>query len=737
MHASHRRKLYAALFALASVNAAFAQPQEEEELALAYGDRSFVSIATGNLQSLRRAPSVTSVITAEDIRNMGAKDLDEVMESVPGIHVTRSANSYFSMYTIRNIGSNQTTNPEVLILQNGIPTNTLFRGDRGQSIGAPLLENIARIEIIRGPGSALYGADAFSGVINIITKTAESAPGTELGARVGSFNSRNVWMQHGSQHGALDVAAYLQAGHTDGIKEIIRADAATRLNQAFGGTSSLAPGSLNTAADVVDAQADLGYDNWRLRGGYKLRSNSGTGPGTTLALDPTGVQKTEHINADLSWTDAQFARNWGLGFTASYLYHMEDTSYTMYPPGTKLPNVTVNDAAVAALLGVSTGTSVSGLFANGMLGTPARWERHFRTSGYATYTGVADHNVRLGLGHEDLNMYQVRTVKNFWLNTAAGPLLGVPVPTGALIDYSSIQPHLIPHRRFNDYFYAQDEWGFAHDWSLTAGVRRDNYSDFGATTNPRLALVWDADYNLTAKLLYGQAFRAPSVNEQYGVNPAGDGNPDVKPERIETREAALSWQAREDVKFNLNLFQYNIKDAIRPVAKPSGVGLSFQNTGRLHGDGGELDVVWDATRNVLLTANYAWQQSIDDITNADAGYAPHKHVFARTDWRFAENWMLSPQIDWVADRRRAKGDTRAPAPDYTTVDVTVRNTRNAHHNDKWEFAASVRNLFNATVLEPTLYLAPPGNLPTYPTSALPYDLPMAPRSLWLQASYKM
>jgi iron complex outermembrane receptor protein len=308
------------------------------------------------------------------------------------------------------------------------------------------------------------------------------------------------------------------------------------------------------------------------------------------------------------------------------------------------------------------------------------------------------------------------------------------VPTGSVIDYSGIQPHLLPHRRFNNYFYAQDEWSLARDWSFTAGIRNDNFSDFGSTTNPRLALVWDASYNVTAKLLYGQAFRAPSVNEQYGVNPTGDGNPNVKPEHIETQEAAIAWQAMEDAKFNLNLFQYIMKDTIRPVAKPGGVGNSFQNTGQLHGNGFEVEAVWDASRNAQLTANYSRQESIDDTTNTDAGYAPHHHAFARADWRFADNWIFSPQADWVADRRRVKGDTRPQVPDYTTVDMTLRNTHNRNDATKWELALSVRNLFNATVLEPTLYLAPPGNQPTYPTSAIPNDLPMAGRSLWLQAT---
>ncbi len=133
---------------------------EDEDFVLAYGDKTFVSIASGSKQTLRRAPAVATVITAEDIAAMGAKDLDEVMETVPGVHVSRTANHYSPSYVIRGIygGIN---NPQVLMLQNGIPMNTMYVGDKGIYWGGLPLENIARIEIIRGPGSALYGADAY------------------------------------------------------------------------------------------------------------------------------------------------------------------------------------------------------------------------------------------------------------------------------------------------------------------------------------------------------------------------------------------------------------------------------------------------------------------------------------------------------------------------------------------------------------------------------------------------
>src|SRR3990172_1282918 len=203
---------------------AHAAPQsEEEELALAYGDKSFVSIASGSRQPIGRAPSVASVITAEDIASIGAADLDEVLETVPGLHVSRSPLGYNPIYTIRGIHTQY--NPQVLMLVNGIPITGVTFGDRSIVWGGMPVENIARIEVIRGPGSALYGADAFSGVINIIPKTAADIDGTQLGLRAGSFNSRDAWVQYGGTWGGFDAAAYLRAGRTDGQHQIISEDA--------------------------------------------------------------------------------------------------------------------------------------------------------------------------------------------------------------------------------------------------------------------------------------------------------------------------------------------------------------------------------------------------------------------------------------------------------------------------------------------------------------------------------
>jgi outer membrane receptor for ferrienterochelin and colicin len=675
---------------ISAVATAAAAPIEEEDLVLVYGDKSFVSIATGSRQLINRAPSVATVITAEEIRTMGAVDLDEVLETVPGLQVNRSAILYNSIYTIRGIGGAGPSNPQVLMLLNGIPMTSSYNGDKGGLWAGYPVEHIARIEIIRGPGSALYGADAYAGVINIITKTADDTPGTELGARAGTFDTWDTWVQQGSKLGKLHVAGYLRAGHTDGQHEEITKDAAPA-------ATTTSPGPVNTGRDSVDANLDLSYDKWRWRSGYKYRDHIGGGVGVASALDPDHYGRSERINTDLSWTDPQIAKDWGLGFMASYLYYSERTpeGIQLFPPGT---------------LG----------FPNGIIGGPNRWEKQYRLSLFTTYTGFTDHRLRVGVGHDDLDLYRTSTYKNYLL-IATPPGF---VNTGPVQNYNDIQPHIRPQRRTIDYVYAQDEWQLANDWSLTAGVRHDRYSDFGNTTNPRVALVWDIAYNLTGKLLYGEAFRAPSFNEQYGINPVINGNPNLRPETISTEELALAWQARPDTQLNMSVFRYRMKNIIRGVTNPTpNTGTTLQNTGNQHGSGMELEAIWDYSRSLRLSGNYSHQESIDDSTSRDAGYAPHNQTYARLDWRFASGWLLSNQANWIAGRRRAPGDNRPAVPDYTTVDV---NTQFHTKGDRWHFMFAVRNLFDEDAREPSLA---PGSIPN--------DLPLAGRSYLLEARYRL
>lgn len=691
---------FVVIIALAVATAAHAQTSEEEDLDLVYGDSATVSIATGNHKPLRHAPAVATVITASDIAAMGASGLNEVLDTVPGVHVSRAAKSFSPVYVIRGIYHPQ--NPQTLMLVNGIPMTTMYIGNKGNLWSGYPVENIARIEIIRGPGSALYGADAYAGVINIITKTGLDTPGTDLGLRVGSFNSRRSWVRHGGEIGPVTVAAFLSAGHADGSMQASTVDAHEHIDNHFGAPAPTAQSTTNMGNDAIDGNLDFGYEKWRLRFGYNLRDTFGTGLGMPMTLGPAGKERSERITSDLSWRDPQFSRNVGVGFGASYLQFLQRMQSFQH-------------------LDPSSGPLPPSSFTGPMVGAPETSERQIRLSAFARYTGFEGHRIRIGLGYDDLDMYDAHEMKDCYLIP-----LGVTVPSGPSISPTPSTPAIQPERRRINYVYAQDEWQLTTDWSLTAGLRHDRYSDFGSTTNPRLALVWDAAYDVTAKLLYGTAFRAPTLNEQISnSNPASQVNASLRPETIRTLEAAIAWQASRRLKVNLNVFHYQMEDLIRPVPKAApAIGYSYFNAGRQTGRGEELEVVYDVSSDLRLSANFAHQRSFDAATGKDAGYAPQHELYARADWAIGQGLVLSPQINWVADRKRAAGDNRPAVPDYATVDLTLRTTSGF---GQWDFAVTVRNLFNADAREPSLA----------PGQALPNDLPTAPQAVYFQAIYRM
>jgi outer membrane receptor for ferrienterochelin and colicins len=688
------RRMLCTFVALAWIGSAAAAQTTEEDMAMVYGDKSLISIATGSSQPVSRAPAAATVITDRDIVAMGATDLGQALESVPGLHVSMSNVAMHPIYEFRGIATK--SNPEVLMLVNGIPITNVLWGDRGQVWGGMPLENVARIEVIRGPGSALYGADAFSGVINVITKTSADINGAEYGLRAGSFNSRDGWVQYGGQLGAFDAAFYLNAEKTDGDKGIIQQDAQSALDGVFGTNASLAPGPVNDQRKGIDARADLSREAWRFRAAYQQRE-MGVGVGVAGSLDPNALAHTSRLYLDTSYEQANWAPYWDVSGVVGYYNIKEngDPAYLLFPPG-----------------------AFGGSFPNGMIGNPIHSEQHTNASVSAFYTRFDQHRIRIGTGYRIEDMYNIQETKNYDQNFQP---LCTPIGscTPPLVDVSGDPSlvYMLPHTRNVSYAFVQDEWSFARDWALTAGVRRDHYSDFGSTTNPRLALVWNAAYNVVIKAMHGTAFRAPSFAELYAINnPVATGNPNLKPETITTDELAFSWQPVARLQNSLNFFRYRMRNIILPIPV-------YENTGDQVGRGFELESTLDATSNIRLTGNFSLQHSIDQATGLDAGMAPHRRLFVLANWRFAPLWHVGAKANYVADRMREPGDTRPKIPDYTLVDLNLRRDSFAGN---WDISAMVTNLFNRNAMEPT-----------FKSVGMVSDLPLPGRAFYLQFQHKL
>ncbi len=675
-----------------------AQPMDGDDDLLMM-DEEMISIATGGLQPISRAPAVATVITARDIEAMGARDLDEVLETVPGLHVSYSSTRLTPIYAIRGIRTD--TNPHVLMLVNGVPLTQLFQGDRGPHSALPVAD-IVRVEVIRGPGSAVYGADAFSGVINVITKSAGDIDGTEIVGEIASFGTRRAALLHGQQFGETELAFYLEYQQTDGDKgRVIEEDAQTLFDRALGTTASLAPGPLDTRGKRLDVRLDAKRDYWRLRLWNWRLQDMGVGPGLAQALDPDGRADISNYLADATYDNPDFARDLGLKVALSYMGIGGDSRQRLFPAGTRLPigsDGNINPTPASPVV----------YFPDGFIGNPAVDEQHWRLDSSLFYTALQSHRLRLGVG-ASLGRLQARETKNFGPGVIDG---SQPVVDGTLTDVTGTPNVFIgDHERRAYYLSLQDEWQLAPDWDLTAGVRYDNYSDFGSTVNPRLALVWQSLYNLTSKLLYGRAFRPPSFQELFNQNnPVAIGNRNLIPETIETVELAFDYQPTFEIHMTVNLFSYEIKDLIEFV--DSGSGAVAENVGRQKGRGLEWELAWDVTRVVDIRTNYAFQDARDTATDEAVAGVPRHQFFLRGDWRFAPQWTLDGRFNWVSSRQRSAGDTRPTVAGYRTVDLFLRRT---DIFGKGEIGFMVRNLLDQDRREPS-------------PQAIPNDYPLEGRS---------
>lgn len=670
-----------------------------------------VTIATGTPKPIFQSAAVTSVITAEQIKSMGATELHEVLETVPGVHASLQENSYDYNYSMRGIRNTQ--NSQVLMLLNGTRITTPFNGTLMTGTELPI-EAIQQVEVIRGPGSALYGADAFAGVINIITKKAKDIDGTKVGARIGDHSTQSGWGQHSAQWAGWDVATSLQYQHTSGDRgRIVNADTQTGFDSMLGTHASHAPGALNTRYETLNGHLNLQRKHWDI-GFWAFNSmNAGTRAGAAGALDPNGRANGEQYLGDVRFSTEDWLENWELMAHASYLQaDFQAQQLQLFPDHAVLP--------IGPDGNINNATNENGdflfprvLFTNGVNNSLGRIEKIPSIELSSVYKGLDKHLLRFSTGfrYEQITTSDSRNYG-----------YGVQLPSvvnGTLTNVTGTPFAYLPdtHRSIWS-LVAQDEWQLADDWHLTAGVRYDDYSDFGGTVNPRLALVWDINEQISSKLLYGKAFRAPNFAEQFTQNnPVVLGNRNLKPETINTYEWALDYRPFSSLRTAANVYYYQIDNLISAVPAPSGLTNIFQNSGKQDGYGTELEFNWQWSEQWNVKGNYAWQHAISQVTKSRVTGVPEHHVYVAVGWQFLPQWQLQPQLNWIGGRTRLLGDNRKLS-DYETIDLTLRGKKLFGHLN---LAASLRNAFDTNYFEPAAL-------------QLPQNLPMPGRSFYLEAS---
>ncbi len=653
------------------------ESETKEELLLFFEEEELV-IATLRPTTVRKAPAIATVITAKEIRNMGARNIIDILERLPGFGITRMN---FSLWEIEVRGLKTSRSEKIKLMIDGHTMNYPVWGGAAWAYDSISLDQVKRIEIIRGPGSALYGSNAFTGVINVVTQQGEDIDGATVSLGAGTFEAGKFNIAYGKKHNDLDILAFATFKDMNSANLNVESD--------LGGFS----GRTDDWGQSRDLGLKLTWEDLTLNTRYMKREN---GPyiGVQFFLNDESEIKTEQYMLDLSY-EKKINDRFTFNIT-TYMNHLDmDLAWEIYPEGVPLslgfPDWGPNDS---------------------MFGTPSMKNRRYGLEANITYNLTEKNLLTVGAVYEKVKHYDLGYYGNFHPLTFAS--------LGTVQDISSLGMWSDPAKRRIRALYVQDEWGINEDLSLTAGIRYDEYDDFGDTTNPRIGLVWKVDPRLDIKLLYGEAFRAPNFEELYLINnPATLSNPDLSPEKIRTYEVGLGWYPLEGAVINLTGFYNTVEDRIELVA--IGGGLSeFQNRGKttIYGIETEAKYSWERNR---IYANHTWQRPEDDELGSRLPDVPSHRFNIGMDREIGKHTSGNLHLLYVGKRPRASSDAREDLEEYATVNssITIKNIFKT-----LELQGSVYNLFDQQYFYPS------------PPNTVQSDYPAAGRSFFVEARYK-
>ncbi len=510
-------------------------------------------------QRIEEAPASVSIVTADEIRKYGYRTLAEVMRSQRGMYVSYDRN--YTYLGVRGFSRPTDYNSRVLVLIDGHRTNENIY--HMAMLGTESLVNvdlIDHVEIVRGPSSSLYGTNALFGVINVITKRGRDLRGTELAGEYGSLDTGKVRATYGTRlSGGTEVLGSLSAYKSEGQDRLYYKEFDD-------------PSTNNGIAENNDSDTAANQFFKLYRGDFTLSAAHvrRVKEVPTASYDATFNDPDQHTVDQQGYVWAEYAHTLESGqrFTANL-------SFDAYRyDGTYGNAVDIN----GDLTGELTKDYGDGRW----------WTTQLQLTGQA----AEQHHYVVGI---DLQY-----------NTAQDQGNKILEP------YEVIFVDKRKSRQWS--LFLQDEWRAAPNLILNFGLRHDDYSEWGGTTNPRLAMIYLASPATTAKLLYGEAYRAPSPYELYYTP-----SPWLKPERIRTIEAALEHSLRPNVRAVVSLFRYWMNDLINQQDD-----YTFANTGDAVTDGLELEVEGRLVGTIDGRISYTNQRARDTNTGALLSNSPRQ-----------------------------------------------------------------------------------------------------------------
>ena len=623
------------------------------------GDATVVSPTTQPTPTDQSASSVT-VITADQIEAQQLRTVPDALSAVPGLNVVQSGGpgGQTSVF-LRGTNSNH-----VKVLIDGIDVSDPSNPNGSFDFGQLLTGDIARIEVLRGPQSGLYGSDAIGGVISITTKTGSGPPKITLSTEGGSFGTTNERASlSGSQANFNYVfnIQHFQSASTPVTPSYDLAPGEQRNNDFYDNWTY----STKLGANVTDNLAV------NLVGRYTESKLHFTNDDfvdffpTSFAepLQSTQLDHQFYGRAETVWSPvAGFKNFFGVNYTNSWTWNFDPNADTGLPSPTVLPPTTD-------------------------LGTRLKFD-------YRGELQVAPGQLLI-VGAEDQNE-TLRTNSSSSFNAFGDETF---FTTNA--------------ERRNDAGWLELQSQLTKQFYLVSNVRYDVNEDFGDHTTFRVAptyIVPETDTKFKAS--YGTGFKAPSLEDLY-VNflPFFIANPNLKPEESSGWDAGFEQPiANDSFRFGSTYFRNDITDLIQTVTTPTPGVESLGNIDKATTFGFENFAAWTVSKSLNLRADYTYTVAKDDITDQPLLRRPKNKASLTATWKATDRLSLTSTLlyvgPWMDIARQAEppfGLTPVTkAPGFATVNLAA----NYALRDDIALFGRIDNLFNKQYEDPLGFMRP-------------------------------
>ena len=655
--------------ALLAISVISATAQNPDLTSLSLEDLAKLQVQTASLhnESAVKAPGVVTVVTAEEIRRFGYRTLGEALNHVVGFYLAYD-------HTYYNLGVAGFSVPgdwatRILVLVNGhTMTDNVFGSANyfGDDFALDM-SLVGRIEIVRGPSSALYGSNGILATINVITKDPAREHGTSVLTEGDTLGEKKVTITQAIHLGDSSLLLSGTAFNTTGANDIFVSAYDT-------------PATNNGVAVNMDASRGYRFFADFKAGHWELLSLAGSREkvqpiswGDAVFNDP-GTRATDQR----LFVDLQYTRKTKTGGTFHWRTFFDQYEYHgiyYYPLDNSGDNssTTITGQAAASQIDVNHEFD-AGDWVGSQVNYRFPWLSFRRLKGFLTAGSEVKIDLRALQSEADV---QPVYIQDTYINKPDRYLAG----------------------------FLQEEWSLGKRWSFNLGGRYDWSYYRSSAFSPRAAVVFQPDDKSSLKFLNGRGFRNPNANELFFADGSQNvANTALKPEIADTFQVEAQRRLFRSWKATVSAYHIDDKGVIVPVYLSSGA-IQFQNASEFLGTGASAEVSGTLFSKLEVSASFQKQRAnLSGSTPANSPCNIGKLLLSSPLW--SPNVTLSAGLVSMSDRGTLAGAILGPV-------FVPEATFNARLPQGLEFRTGVRNLTNFAYSDPTGLTPLVDTLPEY------------------------